>query len=99
MGVCADALCYLPFDKARQDEQHLGDQVVECRLDRDLLIEADGLALLQGIATEAAITIVDEVECRVARHHLAMARCRRTRAVWPPSGATTLSWKEVSRSS
>jgi hypothetical protein len=71
MGVCADALYYLPSDKARQDEQHLGDQVVECRRDRDLLIEAGGIALLQDITTEAAITIVDEVECRVARHHLA----------------------------
>jgi hypothetical protein len=32
MAVCADALCYILSEKARQDAQHLGEQVVESRM-------------------------------------------------------------------
>jgi hypothetical protein len=70
MGVCAYALCYVLSEKARQDEQHLGDQVVERRLDRDLPLEPGGLALLQDLTAEATRTVVDEVEYRVAWHRL-----------------------------
>jgi hypothetical protein len=68
MGVCAYALCYVPSEKARQDEQHLGDQVVESH--RDLLLGPGGTTLLQGLKAEAGIIVVDEVECRVALRRL-----------------------------
>jgi hypothetical protein len=46
MAVCADALCYILSEKARQDAQHLDEQVVESHLDRELLLEPSGTALL-----------------------------------------------------
>jgi hypothetical protein len=66
MGVCAYALCHVPSEKAGQDEQHLGDQVVECCFDRDLPLERGSIALLQDLTAEATMTVVDEVQCGVA---------------------------------
>jgi hypothetical protein len=70
MAVCAYALCYVLSEKAGQDEQDLADQVVESGLDRDLPFERGAIALPQALIAEAALTVVDEVECRVARYHL-----------------------------
>jgi hypothetical protein len=48
--------------------QRLSDQVVDSRL--DLLLAPGGIALLQGLTAEAPLTVVDEMEGRMARHHL-----------------------------